>query len=57
MKKIISLIIFVTIAAGIFGMMHHVQTSKDFSMKDLEKIVEKEIKLIKDFKKKHIDSH
>jgi hypothetical protein len=57
MKKIISIIIFATVAAGLFGLMHQIQTSKELDIKDLERIVEKEIKVIKDFKKKHIDSH
>lgn len=57
MKNIISILIFLGLCAGIFSIMHHVQTSGDLNIKDLEKIVEKEIKAIKEFKKKHIDSH
>jgi hypothetical protein len=38
--------------------MHKIQTTKqDLNIKDLESLVEKEIKAIKEFKKKHIDSH
>lgn len=57
MNKIISVLFFIGLSAGIFGIMHKIQTKQDLNMKDLEKLVEKEIKAIKEFKKKHIDSH
>jgi hypothetical protein len=57
MNKFLSILCFVGISAGIFGMMHKFQTKSDLNIKDLESLVEKEIKAIKDFKKKHIDSH
>jgi hypothetical protein len=57
MNKIISVLFFIGLSAGIFGIMHKIQTGKDLNMKDLEALVEKEVKAIKEFKKKHIDSH
>jgi hypothetical protein len=57
MNKILSILFFAGISAGIFTIMHKIQTKQDLNMKDLEKLVEKEIKAIKDLKKKHIDSH
>jgi len=57
MKNIINILIFLSIAGGIFALMNHFQSKEDLNMKTLEKLVEKEIKVIKDFKKKHIDSH
>ena len=57
MNRVISLLVFVGFSAGIFGIMHKIQTNRDLNMKDLEALVEKEVKAIKEFKKKHIDSH
>lgn len=57
MKNIISIFLFLGFSVGIFSIIHHAQTSGDLNIKDLEKIVEKEIKIIKEFKKNHIDSH
>lgn len=56
MNKILSVLFFVGFSAGIFSVMNKIQ-HKELDMKDLESLVEKEIKAIKDFKKKHIDSH
>jgi hypothetical protein len=57
MKNIISIFLFLGFSVGIFSIMHRIQTSRDLNIKELETIVEKEIKAIKEFKKKHIDSH
>jgi hypothetical protein len=57
MNRIISVLFFIGFSAGIFGIMHKIQTNQDLNMKDLEALVEKEVKAIKEFKKKHIDSH
>lgn len=57
MNKFLSILFFVGISAGIFGVMHKLQTKQDLNIKDLEGLVEKEIKAIKEFKKKHIDTH
>jgi hypothetical protein len=57
MKKIISLLFFLSITAGFFAVMHKIQNSGDLDIKDLEVLVEKEIQTLKDLKRKHIDSH
>lgn len=58
MNKIFSVLTFIFIAFGIFGIMHLIQTNRDnLQIKDLQKIVDREIQEFENFKKKHIDSH
>lgn len=58
MNKLFSVLTFIFIAFGIFGIMHLIQTNQDnLQIKDLQKIVDREIQEFENFKKKHIDSH
>lgn len=58
MNKLFSILTFIFIAFGIFGIMHLIQTNQDdLQIKDLQKIVDREIQEFQNFKKKHIDSH
>jgi hypothetical protein len=58
MNKIFSILTFIFIVFGIFGIMHLIQINYDnLNMKDLQKIVDKEIQELKTLSKKHIDNH
>ena len=58
MNKIFSILTFIFIVFGIFGIMHLIQINYDnLNMKDLQKIVDKEIQEFKTLSKKHIDNH
>jgi len=57
MNKFFSILIFGLISFGIFNIMFLFQTSSDnLKMKDLDTMVEREMKEYKNLKK-HIDSH
>jgi len=58
MNKIFNILTFIFIAFGIFGIMHLIQINyNNLDMKDLQKIVDKEIQEFKTLSKKHIDNH
>lgn len=57
MNKFFSILIFGLISFGIFNILFLIQTSSDnLKMKDLDMMVEREMKEYKNLKK-HIDSH
>ena len=58
MNKIFNILTFIFIAFGIFGIMHLIQINyNNLDMKDLQKIVDKEMQVFKTPTKKHIDNH
>lgn len=59
MNKIFSVVTFIFISFGFFGVIHLIQTSQDnkLDMKQLEKMVDREILEHSSKRKKHIDSH